>query len=160
MHPSDALFQGGHRPASIAVCDHYAGPEKPMRKSVAHQQQLGPVFDITLDAEDDAATGNEASHAQLIASIINRPDNRLGTIGARIHHCGHPFSEQDIALFCQGTADARHAIAPIIEAASNTRWGPIQHNDVLHDRASNRYCWMILKRKIQRHGNRGPANTR
>ncbi|WP_025916412.1 CoA ester lyase [Herminiimonas sp. CN] len=128
MHPSEALFQGKHQPVSIPVCDHYAGSEKLMRKSVALQQQLGPVFDITLDAEDGAATGNEASHARLIASIINSADNRFDRIGARIHDCRHPFFEQDIALLCQDAArrlaylvvpkihdaaDACHAIALI-----------------------------------------------
>ena len=30
-----------------------------MRKSLALQQELGPVFDITFDGEDGAAHGNE-----------------------------------------------------------------------------------------------------
>ncbi|NMM28820.1 MAG: CoA ester lyase [Glaciimonas sp.] len=132
MHPAEALFQGMHQPVSLPVCDHYAGSEKLMRKSVALQQQLGPVFDITLDAEDGAATGNEASHAQLIASIINSEDNRFDRIGARIHDRRHAFFEQDIALLCQNAAkrlaylvvpkindiaDARHVIERINQHA-------------------------------------------
>lgn len=85
MHPSEALFQGRHQPISLPVCDHYAGSEKLMHKSVALQQRLGPIFDITLDAEDGAATGNEISHAQLIASVINSEENRFNRIGTRIH---------------------------------------------------------------------------
>lgn len=50
MHPSKALFQSRYQPISLPVCDHYAGSEKLMRKSVALQQKLGPIFDITLDA--------------------------------------------------------------------------------------------------------------
>ncbi|WP_252589901.1 hypothetical protein, partial [Enterobacter sp. JH8] len=41
MHPSEVLFQGTHAPAGIPVCDHYAGSEKLMRKSLALQQELG-----------------------------------------------------------------------------------------------------------------------
>ena len=59
MHPSEVLFQGKRAPVSIPVCDHYAGSEKLMRNSLALQQELGPIFDITLDCEDGASAGNE-----------------------------------------------------------------------------------------------------
>ena len=75
MHPSEVLFQGKHKPVSIPVCDHYAGSEKLMQKSIALQQELGPVFDITLDCEDGAAAGNEKEHAQLISSLIASDEN-------------------------------------------------------------------------------------
>lgn len=132
MHPSEALFQGRHQPISLPVCDHYAGSEKLMHKSVALQQRLGPIFDITLDAEDGAATGNEISHAQLIASVINSEENRFNRIGTRIHDCNHPFFKQEIAFLCQSAAkrlaylvvpkidgikDAIHALALINQYA-------------------------------------------
>ena len=59
MHPSEVLFQGERQPLMLPACDHYAGSEKLMRKSMALQQELGPVFDITFDCEDGAAAGNE-----------------------------------------------------------------------------------------------------
>lgn len=59
MHPSKVLFQGDHVPAMLPVCDHYAGTEKLMRKSMALQQEIGPRFDITFDCEDGAAAGDE-----------------------------------------------------------------------------------------------------
>ena len=58
MHPSEVLFQGKHRPVTLPVCDHYAGSEKLMRKSLTLQQELGPVLDLTFDCEDGAAVGN------------------------------------------------------------------------------------------------------
>ncbi|MBC7490211.1 MAG: CoA ester lyase [Glaciimonas sp.] len=70
MHPTEVLFLGKQPPVSLLVCDQYAGTEKIMRKSVVFQQKLGLVFDITFDCEDGAAAGNEAVHAQLVASII------------------------------------------------------------------------------------------
>ena len=57
MHPSEVLFQGKHRPVTLPVCDHYAGSEKLMRKSLALQQELGvPVrFVGTGEREHDFA---------------------------------------------------------------------------------------------------------
>jgi citrate lyase subunit beta/citryl-CoA lyase len=63
MHPSEVLFQGKRPPVSLPVCDHYAGSEKLMQKSLALQHETGPVFDITFDCEDGAAAGNEAAKA-------------------------------------------------------------------------------------------------
>ena len=97
MHPSEVLFQGKHKPVSIPVCDHYAGSEKLMQKSIALQQELGPVFDITLDCEDGASAGNEEEHAKLVAALIASEDNRFNRIGARIHDLTHPCFEQDVA---------------------------------------------------------------
>ncbi|NUU02885.1 HpcH/HpaI aldolase/citrate lyase family protein [Herbaspirillum robiniae] len=104
MHPSQVLFPGAQQPASLPVCDHYAGSEKLMRKSIALQQELGPVFDITLDCEDGAAAGNEAEHAQLVASLVNGPDNRHRRIGVRVHDVGSPHFEQDVSIICSSAA--------------------------------------------------------
>ncbi len=102
MHPSEVLFQGKHQPVLIPGCDHYAGSEKLMRKSLALQQELGPVFDITFDCEDGASTGNEAEHARLVASLIASDDNRFDRVGARVHDINSAFFEQDIAIICEG----------------------------------------------------------
>jgi citrate lyase subunit beta / citryl-CoA lyase len=101
MHPSEVLFQGNFQPVTLPVCDHYAGSEKLMRKSIALQQELGPIFDITLDCEDGAAAGNEEIHARLIASLIQSQDNCYSRIGVRVHDIQSSFFEQDIAIVCQ-----------------------------------------------------------
>lgn len=132
MHPSEVLFQGKQLPRSLPVCDHYAGSEKLMRKSIALQHALGPVFDITLDCEDGASAGNEQAHAQLVASIVNSEDNRFNRIGARVHHPDHSCFEDDVAIICaraerlayivipkvEGVADVERAIACINQYAS------------------------------------------
>lgn len=99
LHPSAVLHEGRSRP-HLPVCDHYAGSEKLMRKSIALQHQLGPVFDITLDCEDGAAAGREVEHAALVASIVASPDNRYGRIGVRVHDVHHLAvrTELDIIL--------------------------------------------------------------
>lgn len=104
MHPSEVLFQGKHKPVSIPVCDHYAGSEKLMQKSIALQQELGPVFDITLDCEDGASAGNEKAHAELVASAIKSDDNKFNRIGARVHDITHSCFEQDVGIICKAAA--------------------------------------------------------
>ena len=104
MHPSEVLFQGTRKPVSIPACDHYAGSEKLMQKSIALQQELAPVFDITLYCEDGASAGNEKAHAELVASLINSAENRFNRIGARVHDLMHPCFEKDISIICKGAA--------------------------------------------------------
>ena len=104
MHPSEILFQGQRQPLLLPACDHYAGSEKLMRKSMALQQELGPVFDITFDCEDGAAAGNEAAHARLVASLLNDEGNRFKRIGARLHDVGSEHFEQDVELIVGAAA--------------------------------------------------------
>lgn len=100
MHPSTALFESNKLSQALPVCDHYAGSEKLMRKSIALQQQHGPIFDITLDCEDGAPVGQELAHAQLIAQLINSTDNMFNRIGARVHDVHSLFFKQDIRHIC------------------------------------------------------------
>ena len=67
-----------------------------MRKSMALQQALGPVFDITFDCEDGASSGREREHAELVAALLNSGDNRFGRIGARLHDVGSPHFAHDV----------------------------------------------------------------
>ncbi len=96
MHPSLALFQERSAPIFLPVCDHYAGSEKLMLKSLALQNEMGPVFDITFDCEDGAAVGNELSHVQMLSEIIASDLNRHHRIGVRVHHPGHAHFVQDV----------------------------------------------------------------
>lgn len=105
MHPSEVLFQDKHKPVTLPVCDHYAGSEKLMRKSLALQQEIGPLFDITFDCEDGAAAGNEKAHAQLVGALIASEDNRFGRVGARVHDPASDFFEQDVTLICEAAAE-------------------------------------------------------
>ncbi|MGV3654448.1 MAG: HpcH/HpaI aldolase/citrate lyase family protein [Noviherbaspirillum sp.] len=104
MHPSQVLFQGKCAPVTIPACDHYAGSEKLIAKSMALQRELGPLFDITCDFEDGAAAGNEENHARMAAQAIAGPDNQFNRIGARVHDIGSPHFEADIRIICEGAA--------------------------------------------------------
>src|SRR5574343_2041663 len=89
-HPADVLFEEGDAVPEIPVCDHYCGVEARMRKSLALQAELGPVFDVTLDGEDGAPVGGEVEHAHLIAELVDSPLNRHGRVGARVVPVDHP----------------------------------------------------------------------
>ncbi|MEO8807821.1 MAG: aldolase/citrate lyase family protein [Burkholderiaceae bacterium] len=95
VHPRQALFDTDEGATPLPVCDHYAGVEARMRKSLELQAELGPVFDVTLDCEDGAAVGGEAEHAHLVAEMLMSPANVHGRVGARVHPVDHPAFAKD-----------------------------------------------------------------
>ena len=91
IHPRIALFEPEEAlPAALPVCDHYAGTEPRMTKSLQLQAEMGPVFDVTLDNEDGAPVGGEVDQAQLIVALLNGPHNRYGRVGVRLLPVAHP----------------------------------------------------------------------
>jgi citrate lyase subunit beta/citryl-CoA lyase len=108
-HPRDALFDPDESMAAwLPVCDHYAGVEPRMHKSLSLQGELGPVFDVTLDGEDGAPVGGEVEHAHLIAELVNSPANLHGRVGARLQSVDHPRFEEVVDVLV-GRAGARLA---------------------------------------------------
>ncbi|WLI87639.1 aldolase/citrate lyase family protein [Massilia sp. R2A-15] len=120
MHPSEVLFQGKRQPLLLPACDHYAGSEKLMRKSMALQQELGPLFDITFDCEDGAAAGFEKEHAQLVAALINDEGNRFNRIGARVHDPRSTHFAADVAAIVGACANKlAYLVIPKVESLSD-----------------------------------------
>ncbi|MEG0883206.1 MAG: CoA ester lyase, partial [Janthinobacterium sp.] len=112
MHPSEVLFQGKRQPLLLAACDHYAGSEKLMRKSIALQQELGPLFDITFDCEDGASAGNEESHAHMIAGLLASEANQFNRIGVRVHDVDSPFFARDVEIICGAASRLAYIAVP------------------------------------------------
>ena len=104
-HPRDALFEAHEAATTLPVCDHYCGVEARMRKSLALQAELGPVFDITLDCEDGAPLGGEAAHAHMVAELAMSTENRFGRVGARVHPVDHPSFADDVATLVGRAGD-------------------------------------------------------
>ena len=122
MQPSQVLFQGEALPRALPVCDHYAGTEVRMRKALALQSELGPIFDITFDCEDGAPIGQEAQHAQLVASLLKSPENRFKRVGVRIHDPSHPSWKSDVAtLVGQAGAEIAFVMIPKVTSAEQTQ---------------------------------------
>ena len=106
--PQAALFDPGEASAGLPVCDHYAGVEARMAKSLALQAELGPVFDVTLDCEDGAPVGAEAAHAELVSTMVMSAANAHGRCGVRVHPVGQPTFAADVATIV-GAAASRLA---------------------------------------------------
>lgn len=109
MHPADVLFPGSAPPAALPVCDHYAGSEALIRKSLARQaagaRNGRPLFDVTADCEDGAAVGREAEHAAMVVDLLRSGDNRFGRLGARIHDPSHPHWRADLEILVRGAGE-------------------------------------------------------
>ena len=116
-HPRDALFDAGDAAPEIPVCDHYCGVESRMRKSLALQAEMGPVFDVTLDCEDGAPIGGEAEHVRMAAELAMSVDNRFGRVGARVHPVDDPSFADDVAALV-GHAGTRLAYLMLPKAHS------------------------------------------
>jgi citrate lyase subunit beta/citryl-CoA lyase len=117
IHPKDALFAGERAFPSLAACEHFAGGEKLIGKAMDLQVEYGPVFDITCDCEDGAASGQEREHAAMVARMINSDRNRFPQAGARIHDPTHPAWRQDVDIIV-GEAGNRLAYVTIPKATS------------------------------------------
>ena len=113
LHPRIALFDANEPPPpSLPVCDHYCGVEARMRKSLELQGELGPVFDVTLDAEDGAPVGGEVEHAQLIAAMLGSAGNRFGRVGARVLPIDHPRFADVVQAVLQAAKPPAYLMLP------------------------------------------------
>ena len=131
MHPSQVLFQDQTSPVFLPVCYHYAGSEKLMHKSMALQNELGAIFDITFDCEDGAAAGSEAAHANLVGKLLASEENRLQRIGARIHDIHSDFFEQDIEIILSAAASKlAYLVIPKVDSAEQIS-AAIEHINVI-----------------------------
>ena len=96
LDPGGLLFGAEESVADLAVCDHYAGVEVRMTKSLELQAELGPIFDVTLDCEDGAPIGGEREHAHLVAEMVMSGRNVHGRCGARVHPVQHDSFAADV----------------------------------------------------------------
>jgi citrate lyase subunit beta/citryl-CoA lyase len=107
IHPRLALFGAEQRGHTLPVCDHYAGVEARMRKSLALQAEMAshtagrPVFDVTLDLEDGAPVGGEHEQALLVTELLNSTANACDRVGARVHAPSHTRFEDDVDTLIQ-----------------------------------------------------------
>lgn len=120
LHPSEVLYAGGRPFPALAACEHYAGSEKLLAKSIELQQRLGPVFDITADCEDGAPAGDEQAHATRLAGVIASDINRHGRIGARIHDVRHPAWRIELGILLAMAGERlAYIVLPKAESAAD-----------------------------------------
>ena len=124
VHPDEALYDGERQSPVIPVVDHYAGAEKLIRKALALQEELGPVFDVTGDCEDGAAAGEEEAHARMVAGLIASDANRFDQLGMRVHPPHHPSWRADIDILLDRAGD-RVAHITVPKATSAEELGAV-----------------------------------
>jgi citrate lyase subunit beta/citryl-CoA lyase len=113
LHPRDALFDADEpAPTALPVCDHYAGVEARMRKSLALQGELGPVFDVTLDIEDGAPAGGEVEQALLVAALLASEGNHFGRVGVRLLPVGHARFEEVASIVLASARPPAYLMLP------------------------------------------------
>jgi citrate lyase subunit beta/citryl-CoA lyase len=83
-HPNAALYAGETVPPTISCCDHYAGTEKLIQKSLLLQALKGPIFDLTCDLEDGAGVGDEKKRRDTAIAAVCSAENKFGQVGIRI----------------------------------------------------------------------------
>lgn len=105
QHPAKALFDGERAFPVIPTCEHFAGSEKLIGKALALQNSLGPIFDITMDCEDGAATGSEKQHAEMIVAMQGSKANMHKMAGVRIHDHSHACWKQDVDIVLGGAGE-------------------------------------------------------
>jgi citrate lyase subunit beta/citryl-CoA lyase len=120
VSPEELLFDAESAADALPVCDHYAGVEARMTKSLALQAELGPIFDVTLDCEDGAPVGGEAEHAHLVAEMVMSARNVHGRCGVRVHPVDHASFGDDVATIV-GSAAGRlaHVMLPKVDSVAD-----------------------------------------
>ena len=101
-HPREALFEAGRRLPVMPACDHYAGTERRMQKALELQAAAGGRFDVTLDLEDGAPTGQEAAHARRVVELLNSELCDAGRVGVRVHDPEHDSFAADVDSVVRG----------------------------------------------------------
>ncbi|MDP2007473.1 MAG: aldolase/citrate lyase family protein [Rubrivivax sp.] len=121
ISPRVALFAAEECAPALPVCDHYAGVEALMRKSLQLQAELGPVFDVTLDNEDGAPVGGELDQAQLIVALLNSADNRHGRVGVRLLPVNHALFTDVLATVLASARAPAYLMLPKPEGLSDVQ---------------------------------------
>ena len=131
LHPRQALFDAAEAAAAaLPVCDHYAGVEARMKKSLELQAEMGPVFDVTLDNEDGAPVGGEVEHAQLIAELLAGPLNRHGRVGVRLLPVSHPRFDDVASIVLRSPRAPAYLMLPKPQGLADVQRAA-QHVDAL-----------------------------
>ena len=102
----DGILFANEKVLPIAVaCDHYAGHEKLIIKSLETQKIFKGAFDITCDLEDGAAVGQEAALRKLFSNIIHSELNEYNRVGIRIHDADSEHFQDDITFVAKDLGD-------------------------------------------------------
>ncbi|MEB0010929.1 aldolase/citrate lyase family protein [Glaciimonas sp. Gout2] len=92
-----------------------------------------PAHNVSLSIRDPAATGQDAHRARHEFGFL-----RMWSV--------HPGQIMPIVTAMRPASSEVQKASDILLAASDVAWGPISHENELHDRATYRYFWTVLQR--------------
>jgi citrate lyase subunit beta / citryl-CoA lyase len=92
-----------------------------------------PAHNVCVALTDEAVIAGDAHRAHVEFGF-----QRMWSI--------HPFQIRPIVAAMRPAAEELSKASEILLAAQRADWGPIQHAGELHDRATYRYFWAILRR--------------
>jgi len=92
-----------------------------------------PTHNVTIELKDRGVVSSDARRARLEFGFM-----RMWSI--------HPDQIVPIVEAMRPDETEVDVAAEILLAAQEAEWGPIRHADKLHDRASYRYFWEVLRR--------------
>ena len=95
-----------------------------------------PTHNVCLNLKDEVEIRSDASRAKMEFGF-----QRMWSI--------HPAQIEPIVAAMQPGFDELEDAVAILILAQDARWGPIQFKGELHDRATYRYFWSLLKRSHQ-----------
>ncbi len=130
-HPNEALFEGEPLMPIIPVCEHFAGTEVRIQKAFELQQQMGGVFDITMDLEDGAPTGQEREHAEMAARMQTSDANHFNMAGIRIHDYTNEHWREDVEIV---VGEAGNRVAYLTIPKSTAASQPAEMIDYIRER--------------------------
>lgn len=134
-------FVSGHHGAIPASCMRSPGQfEHPLlvrakteMVAAALANGVVPAHNVTLDLKNAEQTKGDAKRARYEFGFLRQWSIYPTQIQAIVEAMQPDFSEIEDG-------------AEILLAAQANNWGPIQHKGELHDRATYRYYWTLLKR--------------
>jgi citrate lyase subunit beta/citryl-CoA lyase len=101
--------------------------------AACHAHGKVPSHNVTTDVRDVQRVAHDAARARDEFGYT-----RMWSI--------HPAQIEPIVAAFAPRDDELALATDILLAAQQAQWGPIRHRDTLHDRASYRYYWCVLRR--------------
>jgi citrate lyase subunit beta / citryl-CoA lyase len=101
--------------------------------AACHAHGKAPSHNVSTEVRDMSVVANDAARARAEFGYT-----RMWSI--------HPEQIKPIVAAFSPRDDEVTLAAEILLSAQHADWGPTRHGDTLHDRASYRYYWSVLRR--------------
>lgn len=88
LHPDKVLDSPASELPFLAVCEHYAGNEKFLKKALELKEIHGAALDVTCDCEDGAQLGSLRKQVEMFLDVLTSERYKDHSVGLRLPHPG------------------------------------------------------------------------